>query len=140
MKLIPWKIIVLQGGLVDLFFAIIILAMIIFGIIYFLVFPTFVFWKATKTWKKRNRIILFTSYFGLLSISGSVFWILPFYKPFPFFIGSIFHNFAAFVFFFLPIIYIGIVGVINLIRYRRLVARWRKKKNSDFYSCQNWGK
>ncbi len=57
--------IVWQMGMLNWVFSVIIMVAVILGLCYFVAFPTIAFIKLTRTWKTRDKIILFITYFGL---------------------------------------------------------------------------
>ncbi len=114
----------LQGGLglANALFGFFVILAVIIGIIYFAALPGYVFWKETKAWRTRKKVVVIFSYFILLSLATLVFWVLPDYYLENFhvdIIGSWFHQLSMYAFFALPLIYIVTIGAYRIITHRK---------------------
>ena len=119
---------VLQEGLLNGMFGIIIAIMLIAGFVYFAALPSFILWKATKTLKTRSRIIIGITYIVLVSAFGAIFLMLPGYfmsynidiLSASSSLWSILHKTSMYIFLLLPMVFMIAIGVCgNLFGYRR---------------------
>jgi len=117
--------IVMQGGIVEFVAFVVVMALVVLGIGYFLVLPGIVFWKATKAWKERSRIILFARFFGLLFSLGAYFFTVPRYNPASYYLQAhpeaiphvMIDQFLRLMFWWIPLIFIGVTCLIWLVNF-----------------------
>jgi len=100
-----------EDGLLNLVFFIIFLLFLA----YLLGLPTIACYQLSKTWKLKNKIILFVAYYGLLSCLTMILLVVPdyYWRTYYWDITYTYRDFfrvMGYMFLLLPVMYPGIVG------------------------------
>lgn len=116
-----------EDGLLDLVFAII----FFFIMAYVLVLPFIACYQLSKTWKLKNKIILFTSYYGLLSCLSIILFVIPdyYWRTYYWDIRFTYQTFfgtIALIFFLLPVMYPGVIELVQF--FKEIISLRRQSK------------